>query len=317
MTSLHPTSLKPDSARTPSRQAGPVPFSYRALAVGLNAIGELTPELSARILQSLWFRPLHARPSSRARAFWRTAERRQAITTRQSVLDVHFWGDAEAPLVVGVHGWRGSGVQFRHLVEPLVAAGYQVALFDLPAHGPHKTRFTHVFEFSQALLDFQEQAGQPTVVMAHSIGCQVVIQAMAQGFQTLSLVCFAPGINMGAMMQRFSELLGLTDRVSRRFIERVASYSRTISRQWVGTNQTLIERLSHDFTRQHLNGPGLLVADDQDEEIDWQDTVTLADYWQEAETHYTSGLGHNRILKEAEVINAVLTFLDKQDSRLG
>lgn len=197
MTSLNSTALKPDSAKAASRQPGPVPLTYRALATGLNALGMVSPGLSARILQSLWFRPLHAKPSLRAQAFWQSAERRQAVTSRHCMLDIHYWGDPKAPLVLGVHGWRGSGVQFRHLVAPLVEAGYQVALFDLPAHGPHKTRFTHVFEFSQALLDIQKWIGQPAAVMAHSIGCQVVIQAMAQGFQTQSFVCFAPGINMG------------------------------------------------------------------------------------------------------------------------
>lgn len=313
MTSMNSTAINSDATKTSPGQAGPIPLLYRTLATGLNAIGVVSPGLSARILQSLWFRPLHAKPSPRAQAFWQTAERRQAVPTRHCVLDIHYWGKPEAPLVLGVHGWRGSGVQFRHLVGPLVEAGYQVALFDLPAHGSHKTRFTHVFEFSQALQDIQKLTGQPASVMAHSIGCQAVIQAMAQGFQTQSFVCFAPGINMGAMIERFSAALGLTRWVSARFIDRLADFSRSLSRQWVGTNETLIERLSHDFARQHLKTPGLLVADDQDSEVDWQDTVALADYWHGAETHYTSGLGHNRVLKEAKVIAAVVAFLDKQD----
>lgn len=118
------------------------------------------------------------------------------------------------------------------------------------------------------------------------------------------------------MIERFSEALGLTKRVSIRFADRLAGFSRSLSQRWVGTNETLIERLSHDFARQHLKVPGLLVADDRDREVDWQDTVTLADYWQSAETHFTSGLGHNRVLKEAEVIAAVMAFLDKQGSRI-
>ena len=42
---------------------------------------------------------------------------------------------ATAPSVYLVHGWGGRGSQLAAFVEPLVAAGHRVVLFDAPSHG--------------------------------------------------------------------------------------------------------------------------------------------------------------------------------------
>ncbi|WP_028671793.1 alpha/beta fold hydrolase [Saccharospirillum impatiens] len=285
-----------------NRTARAIPASFHALVTTVNLIGRFAPGLSARFLQSLWFRPFHARPGTRTQAFWRSAHRRTQMHSGQATIDLHFWGDPGAPLLLGVHGWRGSGVQFRHFVEPLTAAGYQVCLFDMPAHGMNPTRFTHVYEFMQVLLTIQEEVGRPAGVIAHSIGCQAVVQALARGFQPGYLGFISPGLNMEAMVDRFGQTLGLSENVHRSLKARLAKKSIGISKAWIGTRDTLFQTLSHDVARQHLTLPGLLIADDQDEEIDWQDIKTATDYWPLAGQRFSSGLGHYRILKDEAVI---------------
>lgn len=306
------TRLNPVTTPSQHTEPGFVPASYRALAAGLNLIGRVSPDLSARILQALWFRPVHGRPGKRTRTFWQGADRRHLLITGVDGIDLHFWGKPDAPLILGVHGWRGTGAQFRHLVPGLVQAGYQVCLFDMPAHGMNRTRFTHVFEFMQVLLSIQAHLGRPAGVIAHSLGCQAVVQAISQGFQPGHLVFIAPGLNMDAMMERFSQSLGLSSAVRRRFKTRLGARSIALSEAWVGTQETLYQRLSHQVARQHLDHPGLLVADDQDEEILWQDFNSITEYWPQAETTFSSGLGHYRILKDETVLHSVAAYFRRQ-----
>ncbi|MEP4546247.1 MAG: alpha/beta fold hydrolase [Saccharospirillum sp.] len=301
-----PTKTVPQHA-----EPGRVPASYRALAAGLNLIGQVSPDLSARLLQALWFRPVHGRPGKRTQAFWQSADRRHPLITDTDGVDLHFWGKRDAPMILGVHGWRGTGAQFRYLVPGLIEAGYQVCLFDMPAHGMNRTRFTHVFEFMQVLLSIQAELGQPAGVIAHSLGCQAVIQAVSKGFKPGHLAFIAPGFNMDAMLDRFSQSVGLSATVHQRFKARLGTQSISISEAWVGTRETLYQRLSHQVVRQHLNHPGLLVADDQDEEILWQDFETITDYWPQAETSFSSGLGHYRILKDETVQHRVAAYFSR------
>ncbi|WP_127558110.1 alpha/beta hydrolase [Saccharospirillum alexandrii] len=293
-------------------EPGRVPASYRALAAGLNLIGRVSPTLSARVLQTLWFRPVHGRPGQRTQAFWQSAERRHCLITDIDGIDLHFWGNPDAPLILGVHGWRGTGAQFRHLVPGLVEEGYQVCLFDMPAHGMNRTRFTHVFEFMQVLLSIQGQLGRPAGVIAHSLGCQAVVQAVSQGFEPGHLAFIAPGINMDAILDRFCQSLGLSSNVHKRFKTRLGTQSIPLSQAWIGTRETLYERLSHQVARQYLNHPGLLIADDQDEEIRWQDFQSITGYWPQAETSFSSGLGHYRILKDEAVVHRVAAYFGRQ-----
>lgn len=309
----HPAKPHSLPAETVPQHAEPgrVPASYRALAAGLNLIGQVSPDLSARLLQALWFRPVHGRPGKRTQAFWQSADRRHPLITDTDGVDLHFWGERDAPMILGVHGWRGTGAQFRYLVPGLVEAGYQVCLFDMPAHGMNRTRFTHVFEFMQVLLSIQAELGQPAGVIAHSLGCQAVIQAVSKGFNPGHLAFIAPGFNMDAMLDRFSQSLGLSATVHQRFKARLGVQSMAISEAWVGTRETLYQRLSHRVVRQHLNHPGLLVADDQDEEILWHDFAAIADYWPQAETSFSSGLGHYRILKDETVLRRVADYFGR------
>jgi predicted dienelactone hydrolase len=45
------------------------------------------------------------------------------------------FGKVQDPVVLMSHGWGGRGAQFRYFVQPLLAANYQVVLFDHLGHG--------------------------------------------------------------------------------------------------------------------------------------------------------------------------------------
>ncbi|WP_167856129.1 alpha/beta fold hydrolase [Natronospirillum operosum] len=286
--------------------ASPISPVLRLLAGSLNTLARISPNTGAAMLQQLWFRPLHGKPSARSRAFWRSAERECTVNSTREDIRVHLWGQPDAPLVLGVHGWRGSGVQFRHLVQPLVAQGYQVGLFDLPAHGMHPARATHVLEFAQVLVNIQAALGQPAAVVAHSFGCQSVVQAMAMGFSPQYPVFVAPALDMTVMMQRFGAALGLISPLQTRFEARVDRTVRAIAKQWTGQPMSLTELLSHDFVRRHLNDPGLLIADRDDDEIPWSEIERVASYWHQADTCFTRGLGHYNVLKDTGVVETLV-----------
>ena len=66
----------------------------------------------------------------------------------------HVWG--AGPVVYLVHGWGGRGSQLASFVEPLLAGGFRVVMFDAPAHGdsdpgPAGPGRTHGVEFGKAL----------------------------------------------------------------------------------------------------------------------------------------------------------------------
>jgi len=271
-----PTALPPrHRGITP---AGPMPQQFRNLGRVFNGLSPLLPTLSARLLTRLWFTPIHGQPGTRTRHFWNSADRRITLYINPEGIDLHCWGDPNAPLIVGVHGWRGSGSQFREMVAPLVEAGYQVCLFDLPGHGLNRSRMTDLFESARALMAVQDQLGQPAGVIAHSIGAQTVIQAMALGFDPAHLVLVAPGLEVRGLVDRFGETLGLT-----------------------ASTQAAFEQQ-----------PGLLMFDSDDEEVAAVDLQRTLKAWPQAESLQTDGLGHSGPLKDAAVIQQLAHYFQRQ-----
>lgn len=282
-------------------QARPMPKRYRALGKSLNGLGLISPTAAGTLLNRMWFTPVHGRPGKRTQAFWNSADRRLLLHFGPEGIDLHCWGSPTAPLILGVHGWRGSGSQFRNLVAPLVEAGYQVCLFDLPGHGLNPTRQTNLYEFVQVLLAIQDLLGQPAGVIAHSIGCQTVVQALEQGLQPGYLSLISPGLNIEAMVDTFCGFIGVSDRVKAAFKHKLGDYSVEIGERHLGVSVPIWDRLCHDFAAQQLNRPGLMIADRDDEEVHWDDFERTAEYWTQAETLFTRGLGHYRILKDEQV----------------
>lgn len=308
------TAFSSQTAAAPDRRdnTGPMPASFRHLGRALNALGWVAPSLAGRLLTRLWFTPLHGEPGARTQAFWASADRRQTLYLNPQALDLHCWGAPDAPMILGVHGWRGSGSQFRQLVTPLVNAGYQVCLFDLPGHGLNPSRRTHIYEFAQVLLTLQSQLGRPAAVLAHSLGAQTVIQAMAQGFQTGQLALVAPGLEVRGLVNRFQQALGLNTRNRMAFERQLTAHTQSLSRRFLNTESTIWERINLDFAAAYLQLPGVLVLDEDDEEIPTADLQRTAAAWPQAESILTRGLGHSGALKDAAVIRQLADYFARQ-----
>src|SRR5437879_13300304 len=89
------------------------------------AASRVTPELSAQAAKHLL---LHPQPHDVRN--WETPAAKSAtqITFRFGLSGLR-WGE-EGPAVLMMHGWEGSPTQFRHFIEPLLAAGRQVIALD-------------------------------------------------------------------------------------------------------------------------------------------------------------------------------------------
>ena len=66
-------------------------------------------------------------------------------------------------------------------------------------------------------------------------------------------------------------------------------------------------------TVKQLNIPGLLIHDDHDVDIAWQEGHAVAQAWKNATFIRTSGLGHRRILRDATVVEAAVGFINDKD----
>jgi len=269
----------------------------------LRVLSVLSPVLAAHIAARFWFRIPKPRIKEATREFLATGTRFEVIVAGRPIAA---WRWGSGPTVVLVHGWGGFGGQLQGFVEPLVTSGHAVIAFDAPSHGfsaggqlgpSHAT----LFEFADALVEVASGAGDIAAVIAHSGGCAAVGWAMWKHptLRPERLVFLAPFGKPLRYMGLFQSTLGLSDGVMERFR---ASTEKQFDFRW--------EQLDVPSMAAQMPTPPLLVIHDrEDRETSWQDGVEIADAWPQAETMWTTGLGHVRLLRDPGVIERVCQFI--------
>jgi pimeloyl-ACP methyl ester carboxylesterase len=79
----------------------------------------------------------------------------------------------------------------------------------------------------------------------------------------------------------------------------------------------LWDELSMVNSIQGVTIPGLLFHDSNDDVVPWQDGESVARAWNNARFIKTTGLGHRRILRDRNVIESAVRFLNDSKLPLG
>jgi len=266
----------------------------------------VAPALAARVAGRLWFRLPKAREDRDAERLLASSER---FTVDVSGHRIAAWRWGSGPVVVLMHGWGGYAAQMRAFIEPLVRTEHQVVAFDALSHGASDPgalgrRYTTLFEFSDALRAVARGLPGVEAIIAHSGGCAAVSWAISHGeLRPRRMVYVAPFGSPARYMTMFRDALGLTDGVMQRFR---ADAERHFDFRWDD-----FEPLA--MVRRLASAPPLLVIHDrEDRETSWQDGADIAAAWPNATLISTSGLGHNRILRDASVVEHAVQFISRQ-----
>lgn len=247
-----------------------------------------------------------------------TPRRRHTSRRDQSVMDAatvlhstytegqlvgYSWG--EGPSILLIHGWEGSARNFTSLVMPLVNAGFRVIAFDAPAHGASDGRRSNGVEYATVLSALITEFGPMYGVIAHSIGAVATVFMMGtmkhRRIQRLTLIG-AP-CEMSDVMSRFADEINVTDRTLNRL--------HTLTHQKLGVP---ISAFSIKSIIPYITAPGLIIHDRQDRVIPYSDAETIAAHWTEGTLIPTQGLGHYKILRDADVISQLTAFMVQQST---
>ena len=268
------------------------------LRAAFAVLERIAPGPGSRLALHLWCTlPANAgrrrdeRPTPGVRSMIEVAGRSVAVET---------WGDG--PPVYLMHGWGGWRGQLGCFVGPLVEAGFQVVAFDVPGHGDSGPsvmgrRRGNGLEFIWTLRAVAAQFGDPLGVIAHSYGCATTTTAIRDGLDLRRLVCVAPSVDPMTSVLQMARTLGIGPRTMGRWLIRI---------------ERLAGRPLADFDPRTVTGerpPTLVIHDRQDKEVPYAEGEAFRASWPTAELVSTDGLGHQRILRDSEVIDRAVGFL--------
>jgi pimeloyl-ACP methyl ester carboxylesterase len=255
----------------------------------------LAPELARRQAEQLFTAP----PRFAGRARLSANGHRELVPSGEHSLAVWHAGSPDASAVLLVHGWGGRGAQMASFVDPLVASGHRVVWFDQPGHGESGNGRVALPDFIRAVQTLAATHGPFAAAIGHSLGAAALGVALRGGLELGRVVFISPPASISEHTQKFARMLGIPpairDAMRRRIERRYGMPFAEIDR---------IEELAE------LRLPALFVHDDSDAEIPFAHTLRLSARMPAARLIKTYGLGHHRLLRDANVVRTVVDFVD-------
>lgn len=264
-----------------------------------------SPQTAARRAIDIWT-TLPGNPGRRKDFRPCPGELGEVRTVRGARCVVETWG--EGPVVYLVHGWGGWRGQLGAFVGPLRDAGYRVVAVDAPGHGdadpgfmgPGRGTATEMIEAFRGAVD---AFGEPDGVVAHSLGTTVAMAALRDGIPARRLVLLSPNPAFAELLDTFSAMLWTGERVKQRLREQL---------------EGITGRAIDDFDVVPAGTDGsmpdaLVVHDRDDAETSHAVGAAVAATWPNARLLSTQGLGHYRLLGDAQVVRAAVRHVTGVD----
>ncbi len=281
------------SQKAPRRE---LPLGVRAARAGFRVIGPYAPSLASSYAERLFLTARrHRRPAWEHTAL--AGAERFAIPHDGHLLPAWRWGTGAATVLL-VHGWEGRGSQLATLAEPLVRRGLSVVTFDVPGHGDAPAGLSSLVEHARAITSVAVHLGPLHAIVGHSVGGAATLFATRLGVRTDRLALIAPPISPQRFASGFGSMLGLDANVQHGMVRRLERrYGLRMADLDVAVDARRWER------------PLLVVHDVGDTMVPFSDGEAIAHAAPYGTLVTTHGLGHHRILRAPEVLDAVVPFV--------
>lgn len=270
-----------------------------AIRLALNGLSLVAPAAAARVAFELWRwpGPIGAvRPSERE---VHEAAQVSAVEHQGRRVITYVWGDGQRPVLL-VHGWSSRASRFADLVNALLDRGYSPVSYDALGHGGTGGGAGTILDQQAVIEVLADRHGPFKGVVAHSLGVPFALYAVREGVPVDRVVAISGVSDFGYLVDTFCAKLRLRPSLNQRL-------RRQIERSLFDGDAGIWDRFSAGTS---ADCDLLIVHDAVDDIVDRDQADLLATgYGDRAMLIETTSLGHSRILRDPEVIEAAVTFL--------
>lgn len=274
-----------------------IPTSIKIQLLVIRYLSWVLPGLSGRWALHIFMRPLRV-PRPASEVAWFESARKFNLQTGEKAFE---WGNPHGPLVFLLHGWNGRGTQLGAFAEELAGRGYRVVAVDGPAHGESPGDSTNAGEFGRFLLKAQQELGVFKAIIAHSFGGGGSVLAIHWGLKVEKLVLIGTPSRYDVIVGNFAKIVGLSPRATKELFKAVGL------RVGMAPEDMRIDTLGSRF-----DIPALIIHDRGDKDVPFAVAEKIQKAWPHAKLIATEGLGHRRILKDANVTKWAADFIDEK-----
>ena len=212
-----------------------------------------------------------------------------------------YYQSGSGPTVLHVHGIRSNLGSMAAIAENLVEQGYQVVLFDAPAHGEALGTSTDPIEVRQVIAGIAERFAELYAVIGHSLGGLWALSAWSIGLRAKTMVTVSTPSTMRFLVDKFAEFYhldgGQTEELAGQIEDRLGADVWT--------------EFSPSQAVQAIEVPGLIIHGAQDDYVSPGNAEELHSSWRRSRVELIDGAGHFDILASPKVGTIVSAHLQQ------
>ena len=267
-----------------------------------NILQHTSKRLTTKFAVYLFTTPIKFKTPVREEQMAESAQKQTVLVPEiKKEIQVYSYGYSKKKILL-VHGWSGRGTQLFKIADKLLENGYMTISFDAPAHGKSDGKHTSMIEFIHAIKELDKTYGPFHAAVGHSLGGMALLNSVSRGLQLNSLVTIGSGDIISDILSNFLQKVKLpqlySDRIKQKFKEKLHDE---------------MDNLSASYAAQSVEIPTFVVHDTDDKEVAVSCAYNIRQNLQQGSLLITDKLGHNRILKDEEVVNRVVSFINSHE----
>lgn len=271
-------------------------------SVALNTLSRVSGRLAGARTFALFQSPMVRSAARDTERELFDAAHQERITVRGQSIATYRWGDGERPVLL-VHGWQSRASRLAGFVAALRERGHSVVTFDLAGHGESGGERSTILDYRDTITALHKHHGPFTALVAHSIGALGSLYALTHGVRAERVVVLSGVCDFTYIVDEFSTALKLRPRLKARLYDEIGRRL---------FPDVPADRMPFSATHavERTTAPLLVIHDEDDTRIAPSQGRRIAEaFGERARLVTTSGLGHRRILGDAEVIHTVVDFV--------
>lgn len=262
----------------------------------INFIGFFSSKYAAHLSVTLFSSPKKGKTKSNEADYLKEAIQEDVLCNNLLIKTYRWSGNKETVLLA--HGWESNSYRWKDLISILTKLDYNIIALDAPAHGDsHGKRFDAIL-YSECIHVVAKKFSVSTII-GHSVGGMATVYSQ-YNYQMQSikkLVLLGAPSNFEGVFQRYIDMMGYNKKVSKAMDNYILKKFNHSPEYFSMAN------FSKNFTAK-----GLLIHDEKDKIIPFQDGLDYKVSYSNSEFISTTGFGHG--LKSEIIYNHIISFLD-------
>jgi pimeloyl-ACP methyl ester carboxylesterase len=261
----------------------------------------VSPYLATRFGIKLFSTPVKFKTPNRERSFLKKAEiLRVDVPQVSKTVQVYKYGSGPRKALL-VHGWSGRGSQMHYIAENL-GEDFTVFAFDGPAHGKSTGKTTNMSEFISSIEVLSDKFGPFEVLIGHSIGGMAVLNSVARGVETKSIITIGAADTISEIASDFAKKVGLSPK-----------YGPRLKKYFDKKLNQDVDNFSAHRAAKSIDIKALVIHDEDDMEVSVSCARNIRQNLSKGTLLITQKLGHTTILRNREVALEINKFLNDEN----